>query len=129
MAIKRTACPLSCYDNCAILVTVKAGRVAAIEGDPGHPVTAGLLCAKAHALLERHYAPTRILHPMLKGPGGWRRISWHEALDLIVEKLVRARDLMPGSILHYHDYGSGGQLKSLSRRFFGALGGNRRRHR
>jgi anaerobic selenocysteine-containing dehydrogenase len=106
-----------------MLVTVKAGQVAAIEGDPGHPVTAGFLCAKAHALLERHYAPTRILHPMLRGPGGWRRISWQEAMHLMADKLARARDLMPNSVLHYHDYGSAGQLKALARRFFAALGG------
>lgn len=123
MALVRTACPLNCYDTCTMLLTVRDGRVVEVRGDPDHPVTAGFVCPKASAQLERHYSSSRILHPMLRTTGGWRRISWREALDMLAGHLERARRAGPHTILHYHDHGSSGLLKSLSRRFFNALGG------
>jgi anaerobic selenocysteine-containing dehydrogenase len=109
--IVKAACPHDCPDACGVLITVEDGRATRIQGDPGHPVTRGFLCAKVAKYLDRVYSPERVLYPMRRvgpkvpgklvpprasaiptspNPGahfsedaGWQRISWDEALDEI----------------------------------------------
>ena len=40
------------------------GHATKIQGDPGHPVTRGFLCAKVAKYLDRVYSPDRVLYPM-----------------------------------------------------------------
>ena len=93
---------------------VEDGRATKIQGDPGHPVTQGFLCAKVAKYLDRVYSPDRVLYPMRRiaakgvaaaqqsfAPHGqpraavptqaestqvWQRITWDEALDEIVSR-------------------------------------------
>jgi anaerobic selenocysteine-containing dehydrogenase len=58
------ACPHDCPDACGVLITVEDGRATKIQGDPGHPVTRGFLCAKVAKYLDRVYSPDRVLYPM-----------------------------------------------------------------
>ncbi len=55
-----------------MLITVEDGRATKIQGDPEHPVTRGVLCAKVAKYLDRVYSPDRVLYPMRriapKGP-------------------------------------------------------------
>ena len=37
------ACPHDCPDTCALKITVQAGRVIKVSGDPDHPPTHGAL--------------------------------------------------------------------------------------
>ncbi len=124
------------------------GRATKIQGDPGHPMTRGFLCAKVAKYLDRVYSPDRVLYPMRRvGPKGpamglaalagrtkasvptgatsWQRISWDEALDEIATRF-RAITAEFGSeaILPYSYGGTLGALNSASmdRRFFGRLG-------
>jgi len=114
--VVHAACPHDCPDACGVLITVEDGRATKIQGDPGHPVTRGFLCAKVAKYLDRVYSPDRVLYPMrriaAKGlaaeqqsfapdgqPGAavptqappaqaqaWQRISWDEALDEIAAR-------------------------------------------
>jgi anaerobic selenocysteine-containing dehydrogenase len=81
------ACPHDCPDACSMLVTVEAGRVVGVRGDPAHPFTRGSLCAKVNDYEARVHHPDRVLHPMrrvgAKGEGRFERISWAEAVDEI----------------------------------------------
>ncbi len=81
------ACPHDCPDACSMLVTVEAGRVVGVRGDPAHPFTRGSLCAKVNDYEARVYHPDRVLQPMrragVKGEGRFEPISWAEALDEI----------------------------------------------
>jgi anaerobic selenocysteine-containing dehydrogenase len=43
---------------------VEDGHATKIQGDPGHPVTRGFLCAKVAKYLDRVYSPDRVLYPM-----------------------------------------------------------------
>jgi anaerobic selenocysteine-containing dehydrogenase len=58
------ACSHDCPDACGVLITVEDGRATKIQGDPGHPVTRGFLCAKVAKYLDRVYSPDRVLYPM-----------------------------------------------------------------
>ena len=62
--VVHAACPHDCPDACGVLITVEDERATKIQGDPGHPVTRGFLCAKVAKYLDRVYSPGRVLYPM-----------------------------------------------------------------
>jgi len=129
--VVRAACPHDCPDTCAMLVTVDAGRVIRIQGDPEHPPTHGALCTKVSRYAERTYHPERVLHPLKRvgprGAGQWRRVGWDEALGEIAARLasIAARD--PQAILPYSYAGTMGliQGEGMAARFFHKLGASR----
>jgi anaerobic selenocysteine-containing dehydrogenase len=110
-----TVCPLDCPDSCSVDATVQDGRVTTLDGSSLNPVTGGYICAKVRRFPERVYGPDRILHPMVrKGPKGrasFERVSWDDAMALIVERLNEAKERWGGeSILPYSYGGSNGLL-------------------
>ncbi len=128
----QTACPLDCPDCCSLEVTVERGRVTRIDGSHAAPSTDGYICGKVRRFDRRVYSDLRILHPAvqrgLKGRGDFARISWDEALDLIVEKMKSARERFGAeSILPYYYGGSNGILTNECEdaRFFRRLGASR----
>src|SRR4051812_36031559 len=90
-----TACPLDCPDACSLSVTVSQGKVIEIDGSNRNPVTEGFICAKVRKFGERVYGPDRLLYPAVrvgrKGEGKFKRASWDEALQLIVQKFSAAK--------------------------------------
>jgi anaerobic selenocysteine-containing dehydrogenase len=123
--IRRTACSLDCFDACGIVAEVDNGRIVRIGGDPDHPITRGALCNKVnHYLRDRFYHPDRQVHPLRKVDGGWQRLAWNDALDLIAEKLTRAKARHGTlSVLYHKGNGSFAGLKIMGERFFNLYGG------
>ena len=125
MALVRGACPHDCPDTCAMHVTVEDGRATKVAGDPDHPITVGFLCGKVSNYLERVYSDERILRPLVREDGDFRRASWEEAIDIAAEGLLRARDEFGGeSILPYSYMGTQGLIQGnvMSARVMNALG-------
>ena len=123
--IVRGACPHDCPDTCAMHVTVEDGRAVAVAGDPDHPITVGFLCGKVSNYLDRVYSDERLLHPLVRENGGFRRASWDEALERAAAGLARARDEFGGeSILPYSYMGTQGLIQgnTMSARVMNALG-------
>jgi anaerobic selenocysteine-containing dehydrogenase len=138
--VVHAVCSHDCPDSCGILVTVDelTGRAVKLQGDPSHPVTRGFLCGKVAKYLDRVYSPDRLLYPMRRRAGmpkgpleqgreaeAFERISWDEALDLIVAKLQKiANEFGSESVLPYSYAGTIGKLGygSMDRRFFHRLG-------
>jgi len=93
--VVRSTCGL-CYSGCGVLVSLTSGKVTKVEGDPDSPVNKGTLCAKGLASLEYLYHPDRLKHPLRRvgerGEGKWRQISWDEALNVVADELIKARD-------------------------------------
>jgi len=91
----RTVCK-DCHVACGVLVHVKDGKIAKVEGDPEHPLNQGIMCPKGLAIKQLVYHPDRIIYPMKRagerGEGKWQRISWDEALDTIATKLKEIID-------------------------------------
>lgn len=122
-------CPHDCPDTCSWIVEVKDGRAVNISGDPDHPITRGVLCAKVKRYLERTYHPERVLYPLKrsgrKGEGIFQPVSWDDALEEISEKLnqIIARHGSE-SILPYSYSGTLGLIQgsSMDRRFTHILG-------
>jgi len=130
--VLKSACPLDCPDSCSLDVTIRDGRVEALDGNYLNPLTAGYICGKVRHFSELMYGADRLLYPAVrsgpKGSGEFRRVSWNEALDLIVSRLTEVRDQFGGeAILPYCYGGSNGWLtqNGLDARFFHRLGASR----
>jgi anaerobic selenocysteine-containing dehydrogenase len=110
-----SACPLDCPDACSLAVTVQHGKVINIDGSNRTPTTDGFICAKVRKFGDRVYGPDRLLHPAArkgrKGEGRFERVSWDEALELIVGRMKRATaEFGAESILPYSYGGSNGLM-------------------
>ena len=127
-----TGCTLDCPDCCSLSVTVERGRIVRIEGSTEAPTTGGYICGKVRQFGRRVYSAERILHPMLRtGPRGraaFERVTWDEAMDLMVRRIEEARTRFGAeSILPYYYGGSNGPLTNEleDARFFRRLGASR----
>ena len=125
------ACPHDCPDTCALHITVEAGRVVRVAGDPRHPPTQGVLCTKVSRYAERSYHPERVLTPLMrvgrKGEGRFEPMAWDAALDEIATRLKTIAARGPDSaqaILPYSYAGTMGLVQGDGRaaRFFHQLG-------
>ena len=122
------ACPHDCPDTCSFLTTVQDGVALKVQGNPAHPMTDGVLCAKVSRYTERTYHPERVLTPLRrvgpKGSGRFEPVGWDEALQDIASRLstIAARD--PQAVLPYSYAGTMGlvQGESIAARFFHRLG-------
>src|SRR5690606_32369043 len=129
--IVKGACPHDCPDTCSLLVTVAGGRAVRVAGNPAHPATDGVLCAKVARYPERTYSPERLLYPMRrsgpKGSGRFQRIGWDEALAEVAARLGAIARRNPEAILPYSYAGTMGlvQGESMAARFFNRLGASR----
>lgn len=127
----RGACPHDCPDTCALISTVRDGRVIKVRGNPDHPATDGVLCHKVSRYPERLYHPDRLTTPLkrvgAKGAGRFAPVCWDEALDAIATRLKPIAARAPEAILPYSYAGTMGlvQSESISARFFHALGASR----
>jgi anaerobic selenocysteine-containing dehydrogenase len=126
--IVHAACPHDCPDTCAMRVTVEAGRVVRIQGDPDHASTQGALCTKVSRYAERTYHEERLTHPLKrvgpKGRGEFVRVSWDEALRDIAARMAAIAERDPQAIVPYSYAGTMGlvQGEAMAQRFFHKLG-------
>nr|UWI50918.1 molybdopterin-dependent oxidoreductase [Clostridioides difficile] len=117
-------CTLDCHDCCKFNVYTKGNNVIKIEGDRNHPYTKGFICKKGLAHLDRLKHKDRIETPMLKVAGLWKKISFDEALEIMVDKLLYYKEHYTSkSVMHYDQYGSGSILKYIGDVFFNFYGG------
>ena len=86
----RTMCPMNCHPTlCGMRVDVEDGRVVSITGDEENPDSRGFLCIRGYASREIIDNPNRLLYPLVRRrrADSFRRASWDEALDRIVEQM------------------------------------------
>jgi formate dehydrogenase major subunit len=92
-SVTPSICPY-CAVGCAQLAYVKDGSVIQIEGDPASPISRGRLCPKGAAAKSLHDGPLREYRVKYRRPYGteWEELSLDDAMDMIVERIVRTRD-------------------------------------
>jgi anaerobic selenocysteine-containing dehydrogenase len=87
-----------CHEGCGVLLFTDAnGKLVKVEGDPEHPFNHGRLCVRCLDLPEVVYSSKRLLYPMRRqiedrGKDTWERITWDEAIDCVVERLIKIRE-------------------------------------
>lgn len=119
-----SACPLNCWDNCGLKVTIDDGKIVKVDGNKDHPITKGMICGRGRMQKDRTHSEERLTTPLKKINGKFQEISWEEALDEIAEKMLHYKNAYGSiSILHSHDYANSGLLKNLDQRFFNCFGG------
>ena len=108
-----------CQSECGIRAHVVDGVCIKLEGVPDSSIgSQGGVCPRGMAGLQVLYDPNRLNYPLKrtnpeKGMGTdpkWERISWEEALDIIVSKMKAAYDKSPSKIIVQHGIVAGNQI-------------------
>lgn len=85
-----------CPNGCGITVRKVDDRAVKIEGRDDYPGSGGGVCILCEAGIQRLYGPSRIPAPMKRtgnrGEGGWKTISWSEAVQEVAGKLTELRE-------------------------------------
>jgi anaerobic dimethyl sulfoxide reductase subunit A len=109
------ACNYNCGGRCRVKAHVQDGRILRLSTDdaPDAPEAPQLrACLKGRANHRRLDHPDRLLYPMKRvgkrGAGGFVRISWDEAIDLMADRLRRVLD-QHGPHAVYINYATGDQ--------------------
>jgi anaerobic selenocysteine-containing dehydrogenase len=100
---RQSTCPY-CGVGCGMSVRARDGRVDEIEGDRGHPVNAGQLCAKGALLAPAINASDRLLHPQLRdrATGALTRVTWEDAVQRVADGIRTAVEVHgPDSVMLY----------------------------
>ncbi len=105
-----TVCPMNCYSACGMRAHVQDGKLVKIEGNCQNLATYGKICAKGLRFPQLLASPERLLHPLKKKRGGgFERIPWQEAIDIIHERFTSiSKQYGPESILYYAASGNHG---------------------
>jgi anaerobic selenocysteine-containing dehydrogenase len=135
-----TTCPRDCYDSCGITVIKRDGVVAAVRGDPDHPVSRGALCGKCSTAYNREWRdprrrltqPLKRVRPKAGGgsaaperdDGCFEPVSWDTAIAEIAARLWSIVDSHGArTILNAHYTGTISLLAGIApMRFFNRLG-------
>lgn len=126
-----SVCPHDCPSQCALQVTVEAGRITDVAGDPRHPFTRSVICGKVHDYAERVYGATRVLTPLRrvgpKGEGRFEPIGWDDAVDEIAHRWQRVIAQWGGEAILPFSYGGtlGIVQNKAGHPLFHALGASR----
>jgi thiosulfate reductase/polysulfide reductase chain A len=82
-----TLCEM-CVNKCAAIARVEDGVVTKLNPNPMFPKSKNMLCPRGNAGLQALYDPDRLKYPMIrvgeKGEGKFKRVSWEEAYDAIL---------------------------------------------
>lgn len=90
-----------CGAGCGVYVGVRKGKVVAVKGDKDN-WNKGFLCLKGNFLPAILYAPDRVKYPLLRKGRKFVRISWKEAMDVMVGKFADTiRQHGPHSVAFY----------------------------
>lgn len=118
--IVRSACR-GCHGGCGVLVTVEDNRVTVIKGDPDCPVNRGWLCIKGKKYHTITHHQNRLTHPLRRHNGGFKKISWDDALLEISERFLKIKeDYGPESLVL--GYGTGRDNEAFIYRFANTFG-------
>ena len=82
-----TVCEI-CVNKCTAFAKVEDGIVKKLDPNPLFPKSKNMLCARGDAGIHALYDPDRLKYPLIrigeKGEGKFRRASWDEAYDAIL---------------------------------------------
>ena len=120
-----TVCPRNCYSTCSFRVFTEEGRIKRILPYSGNMATPEGPCIKGLSYLEREQSASRLIHPLKRNErGGFDKISMPDALEIIANKLLEAREKHgPHSVLFYKGSGNSGLSNDIATLFWKIFGG------
>lgn len=99
-------CPRDCYDTCFLEAESKGDKFLKLRA-LNHVLTQGILCPRASMDLKRTFSRKRVLYPfkaLSKCSNNFKRISWEEAINVIVQKLKSVLETHGESTVLVLDY-------------------------
>jgi anaerobic dimethyl sulfoxide reductase subunit A len=141
-----TSCAHNCGSRHALIAHKKGDVIVRLSSDDGRFQADGFFgkdteqepqlraCLRGRAYRARLYSPERLLYPMIRvgarGEGKFKRASWDFALDYIIERIVRVKEMYgPTAILDQSYAGASwgvlhksDQIEGLLGRFLGIFG-------
>lgn len=100
---KDTICPF-CSCGCTLTLGIREGQILRSRGKEDNGVSEGNLCGRGRFGFDYIYSENRLKTPLIKADGGFKSVSWDEALNYI-EKNIK-------SIINAHGPDSIGALGS-----------------
>ncbi len=70
-----------CPAGCGLDAIFRDGRVTKVEGNPGHPVSRGGLCARGQSSVQGLYDPDRVRAPRRRAASGWDETLGIQAIE------------------------------------------------
>ncbi len=115
-----------CGTGCGVQLGLHEGRLVALRGDPDHPTTKGLVCAKSLFLPKIIYSKDRLTTPQIRRNGQLTDATWDEAMDLVADRFTTAiRDHGANSVAYYGSGQAFSEESYLANRLFkGGIGTN-----
>lgn len=121
------SCPMDCFDLCRFSVSLTGNRITGMKGDPDHPLTRGIICAKGRDLPARFRHPDRLRRPLVRKNGRFVPTDYPEILDRVAGELTSVRSKWgPTAVLNYTSDGYGGMKGRIQSIFFNRFGGDTR---
>ncbi len=84
------ACHL-CEATCGLEIRTRGEEILSIKGDKMDPLGRGVYCPKALALKDIYNDPDRLRQPVKREGSEWKTISWEEALDTTIDRMIDIR--------------------------------------
>lgn len=81
-----TTCPY-CGCGCGFYLLSDGQTVSGVVPSREHPLSQGKLCVKGWNVHEFINSPDRLISPLVKVAGGFREITWDEALNKAAARL------------------------------------------
>ena len=81
-----------CGQQCGIQLKVRDNQVVGFEPWEEFPFNAGMLCPKGVKRYLQGGHPDRLLDPLMRTDGGFRKARWDEALDFTARRLREIQD-------------------------------------
>jgi predicted molibdopterin-dependent oxidoreductase YjgC len=81
-----------CGCGCAINVQILDGEIVGVLPAREHPISRGSLCIKGWNSTAFVGHPDRLTAPLIRRGDGFEQASWDEALALVADRMVAARE-------------------------------------
>jgi anaerobic selenocysteine-containing dehydrogenase len=81
-----------CEAMCGVEVEIDGEEVVSIRGDERDVFSRGHVCPKATALKDLYDDPDRLKQPVRRVGDRWEPISWDEAFDEVVDRIVNIQE-------------------------------------
>jgi predicted molibdopterin-dependent oxidoreductase YjgC len=81
-----------CGAGCTLYLQVLDGKITGVLPDKQHPISRGGLCIKGWNAAAFVDHPDRLKTPLIRRGEILEEAAWKEALDLVAERFIAARD-------------------------------------
>ena len=99
------SCCILCSNGCAMDIGVRKGKIVGVRGRAVDRVNHGRLGPKGLFGWVANNSPDRLTHPLVRKDGEFRKVTWHEAMNRIVQQSRKVRERYTSDALAFYNSG------------------------